>query len=145
MQRDKRLNVVLVAFGEEIVIELDTLGVNLTDTVGEDAAPGDGEANAVDAKLLAQLQIDGVLVVEVRSGIGGKAPLGLQEVVPGNLALTVSAGLTLYLVGSGSTAKDKVLGKLRRRVGDASRVNGHDEISNRLNRRASRLLMVGWP
>ena len=127
MQRDKRLNVVLVAFGEEIVIELDTFGVDFAGTVGEDAAPGDREANAVDAKLLAQLQIDGVLVVEVRSGIGGEAPLGLQKVVPGNLALTVSAGLALYLVGSGGAAKDKVLGKLRGRVGDASRINGHDD------------------
>ena len=144
MQRDKRLDVVLVALGEKVVVELDALGVDLAGAVGEDAAPGDGEADAVDAKLLAQLQVDGVLVVEVRSGIGGKAPLGLQEVVPGNLALTVSAGLALYLVGSSGAAKDKVLGKLRRRVGDASRVNGHDEISNRLNRSASRLLMIGW-
>ena len=87
MQRDERLNMVLMAFGEEVVVELDALGVDLAGAVGEDAAPGDGEADAVDAKLLAQFQIDGVLVVEVRSGIGGKAPLGLQEVVPGNLAL----------------------------------------------------------
>ena len=127
MQRDKRLNVVLVALGEEVVVELDTLGVDFAGTVGEDAAPGDGEADAVDTELLAQLQVDGVLVVEVRSGIGGEAPLGLQEVVPGNLALTVSAGLALYLVGSGGAAKDKVLGKLRGRVGDASRINGHDD------------------
>ena len=127
MQRDERLNMVLMAFGEEVVVELDALGVDLAGAVGEDAAPGDGEADAVDAKLLAQFQIDGVLVVEVRSGIGGKAPLGLQEVVPGNLALTVSAGLALYLVGSSGAAKDKVLGKLRRRVSDASRVNGHDD------------------
>ena len=127
MQRDKRLNVVLMALGEEVVVELHALGVDLAGAVGEDAAPGDGEANAVDAELLAQLQIDGVLVVEVRSGIGGEAPLGLQEVVPGDLALTVSAGLALYLVGSGGAAKDKVLGKLRGRVGDASRINGHDD------------------
>ena len=127
MQRDKRLNVVLVALGEEIVVELDALGVDLAGAVGEDAAPGNGEANAVDAELLAQLQIDGVLVVEVGGGIGGEAALGLQEVVPGDLALTVGAGFALYLVGSGGAAKDKVLGKLRRRVGDASRVNGHDD------------------
>ncbi len=127
VQRDERLNVVLVALGKQVVVELDALGVNLAGAVGEDAAPGNGEADAVDAKLLAQLQVDGVLVVEVRSGIGGKAPLGLQEVVPGDLALTVSAGLALNLVGSGGAAKDKVLGKLRGRVGDASRVNGHDD------------------
>ena len=127
MQRDKRLDVVLVALGEKVVVELDALGVDLAGAVGEDAAPSDGEADAVDAEFLAQLQVDGVLVVEVRSGIGGKAPLGLQEVVPGNLALTVSAGLALYLVGSSGAAKDKVLGKLRRRIGDASRVNGHDD------------------
>ena len=127
MQRDKRLNMVLMALGEEIVVELDALGVDFAGPVGKDAAPGNGETDAVDAKLLAQFQVDGVLVVEVRSGIGGKAPLGLQEVVPGDLALTVSAGLALYLVGSGGAAKDKVLGKLRRRIGDASRVNGHDD------------------
>ena len=139
------VGVLLKAEGGKVHKGVDGLAVDFAGAVGEDAAPGDGEANAVDAELLAQLQVDGVLVVEVRSGIGGKAPLGLQEVVPGNLALTVSAGLALYLVGSGGAAKDKVLGKLRGRVGDASRVNGHDEISNRLNRRASRLLMVGWP
>ena len=127
MQRDKRLNVVLVALGKEIVVELHALGVYLASTLGEDTAPGDGEADAVDAELLAQLQIDGVLVVEVRSGIGGETALGLQEVVPGNLALTVGAGLALYLVGSGGAAKDKVLGKLRGRVGDAGGINGHDD------------------
>lgn len=74
MQRDKRLNVVLVALGEKVVVELDTLGVDFAGSVGEDAAPGNGEANAVDAKLLAQLQVDGVLVVEVGSGIGEKRP-----------------------------------------------------------------------
>ena len=123
----------LVALGEEVVVELHALGVDLAGAVGEDAAPGDGETDAVDAELFAQLQIDGILVVEVGSGIGGEAALGLQEVVPGNLALTVSAGLALYLVGSGGAAKDKVLGKLRRRVGDASGGNGHDEVSNHLN------------
>ena len=127
MQRDKGLNVVLVALGKEVVVELDALGVDLAGAIGEDAAPGDGEANAVDAELLAQLQIDGVLVVEVRGGVGGETALRLQEIVPGDLALTVGAGLALYLVGSGGAAKDKVLGKLRRRVGDASRVNGHDD------------------
>ena len=55
MQRDKRLNVMLVAFGEKVVIELNALGVDLAGAVGKDAAPGDGEANAVDAELLAQL------------------------------------------------------------------------------------------
>ena len=133
MQRDVRLNVVLMALGKQVVVELDALGIDLAGAVGEDAAPSDGEADAVDAKLLAQLQIDGVLVVEVGSGIGGEAALGLQEVVPGNLALTVSAGLALYLVGSGGAAKDKVLGKLRRRVGDAGGGNGHDEGSNHLS------------
>ena len=127
-QGDQRLNAVLVQLVEHCIVELQTLFVgDGIITVGEDAAPGDGEANAVDAELLAQLQVDGVLVVEVRSGIGGEAPLGLQKVVPGNLALTVSAGLALYLVGSGGAAKDKVLGKLRGRVGDASRINGHDD------------------
>ena len=127
MQRDKRLNVVLVALGEEIVVELDALGVDFAGAVGEDAAPGDGEADAVDAEFLAQLQIDRVLVVEVGGGIGRETALGLQEVVPGDLALTVGSGLALYLVGSGGAAKDKVLGKLRGRVGDASRINGHDD------------------
>ena len=133
VQRDERLDVVLVALGEEVVVELHALGVDLAGAVGEDAAPGDGEANAVDAELLAQLQIDGVLVVEVGSGIGGEAALGLQEVVPGNLTLTVGAGLAFYLVGSGGAAKDKALGKLRGRVGDAGGVNGHDEGSNHLS------------
>ena len=127
VQRDERLDVMLVALGEEVVVELHALGVDLAGAVGEDTAPGDGEANAIDAELLAQLQIDGILVVEVGCGIGGEAALGLQEVVPGNLTLTVGAGLAFYLVGSGGAAKDKALGKLRGRVGDAGGVNGHDD------------------
>ena len=109
------------------MVELHALGVHLAGALGEDAAPGDGEANTVDAKLLAQLQVHRILVVEVGGGIGREAALGLQEVVPGDLALTVGAGLALYLVGSSGAAKDKVLGKLRGRVGYASRVNGHDD------------------
>ena len=49
-------DVVLVALGEEVVVELHTLGVDLAGAVGEDAAPGDGETDAVDAELFAQLQ-----------------------------------------------------------------------------------------
>ena len=109
------------------MVELHALGVHLAGALGEDAAPGDGEANTVDAKLLAQLQVHRILVVEVGGGIGREAALGLQEVVPGDLALTVGAGLALYLVGSSGAAKDKVLGELRGRLGDAGGVNGHDD------------------
>ena len=122
------LDPVLAAAAEHVLVESEPglVGLLLV-AIGEDAAPGDGEANTVDAKLLAQLQVHRILVVEVGGGIGREATLGFQKVVPGNLALTVSAGLALYLVGSSGAAKDKVLGKLRRRVGDASRVNGHDD------------------
>jgi len=112
MQRDKRLNVVLVALGEEIVVELHALGVNFAGAVGEDAAPSDGDADAVDAEALAQVDIDRILVVEIACGVGGEATLSSQEIVPGHFALAVRAGLALNLVSGGGAAKHKAVGEL---------------------------------
>ena len=76
IERDIGDNAGIVAGGKELVIESDALGVNLTSAVGEDAAPSDGDANAVNAKALAQVDIDRIFVVEVACGIGGEATLG---------------------------------------------------------------------
>ena len=76
IERDIGDNAGIVAGGKELVIESDALGVNLTSAVGEDAAPSDGDANAVNAKALAQVDIDRIFVVEVACRIGGEATLG---------------------------------------------------------------------
>ena len=125
--RNKRLNVVFVALGEEIVVELYTFGVDFAGTVA-----GKMRLHAMERRMPLMpnsSHSSRSTGTGCRSPEGDreKRPHGLQEVVPGNLAHTVSAGLALYLVGSSGAAKDKVLWKLRRRVGDASRINGHDD------------------
>ena len=112
IERDIGDNAGFVAGGKELVIEGNALGVNLTSAVGEDAAPGDGDTDAVDAEALAQVDIDRVLVVEIACGIGGEATLGCQEIVPGHFALAVRAGLAFNLVSSGGAAKHKAVGEL---------------------------------
>ena len=112
IERDIGDNAGFIAGGKELVIEGNTLGVNLTSAAGEDTAPSDGDANTVDAKALAQVDIDRVLVVEIACGVGGEATLGCQEIVPGYFALAVRTGLALNLVSGGGAAKHKAVGEL---------------------------------
>ena len=112
IERDIGDNAGIIAGGKELVIEGNTLGVNLASAVGEDAAPSDGDADTVDAEALAQVDIDRVLVVEIACGIGGEATLSCQEIVPGHFALAVRAGLALNLVSGGGAAKHKAVGEL---------------------------------
>ena len=53
IERDIGDNAGFIAGGKELVIEGNTLGVDLASAVGEDTAPSDGDANAVNAKALA--------------------------------------------------------------------------------------------
>ena len=112
IERDIGDNAGFIAGGEKLVIESDALGVNLTGAVGEDAAPSDGDTDAVDAEALAQIDIDRILVVEIACGVGGEATLSSQEIVPGHFALAVRAGLALNLVSGGGAAKYKAVGEL---------------------------------
>ena len=112
IERDIGDDAGFIAGGKELVIEGNTLGVDLASAVGEDAAPSDGDADTVDAKALAQVDIDRVLVVEIACRIGGEATLGCQEIVPGHFALAVRTGLALNLVSSGGAAKHKAVGEL---------------------------------
>jgi len=80
IERDIGDNAGFIAGGEKLVIESDALGVNLAGATGEDAAPGDGDTNAVNAEALAQVDIDRILVVEVACGVGGEATLSSQEI-----------------------------------------------------------------
>ena len=112
IERDIGDDAGIVAGGKKLVIEGDALGVNLAGAVGEDAAPSDGDADAVDAEALAQVDIDRILVVEIACGVGGEATLSSQEIVPGHFALAVRAGLALNLVSGGGAAKHKAVGEL---------------------------------
>ena len=69
MERDVRFDTVSLAGAEDVVVERDTLRVHLSDALRKDAAPRDGDANAVDAKALAQGKVMLVLVIEVGSGV----------------------------------------------------------------------------
>ncbi len=112
IERDIGDNASFVAGGKKLVIESDALGVNLASATGEDTAPSDGDTNAVNAKTLAQVDIDRILVVEIACGVGGETTLGCQEIVPGHFALAVRAGLALNLVSGGGAAKHKAVGEL---------------------------------
>ena len=112
IERDIGNNASFVAGGKKLVIEGNTLGVDLASTVGEDAAPSDGDTDTVDAEALAQVDIDRILVVEITCGVGGEATLSSQEIVPGHFALAVRAGLALNLVSGGGAAKYKAVGEL---------------------------------
>ena len=125
VQRHIGLNMALVALGKEVVVELHALGVHAPCALGKDTAPRDGEADAVDVELLAEFQVTWVLVVEVRGRVGREAPLRLQEVVPGHLALAVGAGLALHLVGRGGATEDEVVGELLGGMVDHVRVERH--------------------
>ncbi len=101
-----------LALGKERVVEGHALGVELARARGEDAGPRYGDADAVHAKALAKLQVNGVAVVEVRGRVGREAPLGGEKIVPGHAALAVRAGLALDLVGRGRAAVNESLGEL---------------------------------
>ena len=87
IERDIGDNAGFVAGGEKLMIEGDTLVVDLASAVGEDAAPSDGDADTVDAEALAQVDIDRVLVVEIACGIGGRSDPELPGNRPRALAL----------------------------------------------------------
>ena len=112
IERDIGDNAGFIAGGKELVIEGNTLGVDLAGAVGEDTAPSDGDTDTVDAEALAQVDIDRVLVIEIACGVGGETALSSQEIVPGHFALAVRAGLALNLVSSGGAAKHKAVGEL---------------------------------
>lgn len=97
---------------EEVMVVLDALGIDLAGSGGEDAAPGDGEADAVHAKALAKLKVARVLVVEVACGVGGEAALLLEEVVPSDLSFAVRLGFALDLIGCRGASEYKVGGEL---------------------------------
>ena len=52
MKRHKGLYAMGMASGEQVVVELHALGVHLSGALGEDARPGNRDANAVDAEAL---------------------------------------------------------------------------------------------
>jgi hypothetical protein len=112
VERHVRLHAPGATFREEPMVERHALGVGHGIVpVGEDARPCDGDADAVDAILLAEPQVLRIAVVEVTRRVGGEQALLVQVVVPGNLALAVRARLALALVGRRRRAKHEVLGK----------------------------------
>ena len=112
VERDVGLDAVRSAALEEVMVVLDALGIDLAGSGGEDAAPGDGEADAVHAKALAKLKVARVLVVEVACGVGGEAALLLEEVVPSDLSFAVRLGFALDLIGCRGASEYKVGGEL---------------------------------
>jgi len=93
------------------VVELHALGIHGPGTLGEDAAPGYGHADAVDAEPLAELEVLAVAVVEVARRVTEEAPLLGEEVVPSDLPLAMGEGLALALVGGGGAAVDETFGE----------------------------------
>ena len=70
VQRHEGLDATTAALLEEPVIEGHSLGIRLADALGEDARPGNGDTDPVDAILARELEVDRILVVEVARGVG---------------------------------------------------------------------------
>ena len=114
MQRDIGNHAVGMTSPKDLVVEVHALGIDVADALRKDATPGDGDADAVDAKALAELEVMVVLMIEVRCRIGREATPLRQEAVPRHRALTMAAGLALALVGSGCPTKHEAFGKRER-------------------------------
>ena len=123
------LDSVGAAAGEKVVVEGDALSVGLAHAaIGKDAAPGDRHADAVHAKALAQLEVAIVAVIEVAGGLGRKAALLGEVVVPCDLALAMGLASAFYLVGSGGATKNKVVRKALGGIGGKDGAHGKSNL-----------------
>ena len=111
MERDVRLDTVSSACAENVMVERDALGIHLSDALGKDAAPRNGDANAIDSKALAQRKVMLVVVIEIGSGICRESALLGEEGVPRDLALSMAMGLAFTLVSGRSSSENEALGK----------------------------------
>ncbi len=113
VERHIGLDAVFFAAGEEFVVVGDALGDRLgIVAVGEDAAPGDRDADRVDAVLGREADVLLVAVVEIARGVGQEAALGDEVIVPHRLALAGDLRRPLGLVGGGRGAPDESPGEL---------------------------------
>jgi hypothetical protein len=69
MERYVWFDTVGLACAENVMVERDTLGIHAADALGKDAAPRNGDTDAIDSKALAKSKVMLVLMVEVGSGI----------------------------------------------------------------------------
>ena len=74
---------------EKIMIECHALGIRLARAFGEDAAPGDRDADPVHAELFAEGEVGIVAVIEVAGGLGREAPLFGKVIIPCHLAFAI--------------------------------------------------------
>ena len=126
-QRHERLDAVLLALVEHAVVEGEAGLIRLlVVAVREDAAPGDGHAEDVEAHLGEQRDVLGVVVVEVDAVVVGVELVRLDidrnltrlleaaahEVVVDARAAPVDIPRALELVGRGGTAPEEALREL---------------------------------
>ena len=124
---DQRLDAVLLELVEDPVVEGQPLLVGLgLVTEREDTAPGDGEAEDLEAHLRQQGDVLGVTVVEVdglklevvrSGGLGGRGQDAPGHDVLNGQALAVLVVGALDLVGSGGSAPQEAAGEAQVRVG----------------------------
>ena len=115
MQRDERLDALGDALVDELVIVGDALLVHGADAIRDDARPGNGDADAVDAEGLAEAQILLVLMIEVAGRVAViAAPGAVQILIPGAGAAAILRRRTLDLIGRRGAAEDKALRKIFR-------------------------------
>ena len=124
---DQRLDAVLLELVEDPVVEGQPLLVGLgLVTEREDAAPGDGEAEDLEAHLRQQGDVLGVTVVEVDGlelevvrcgGLGGRGQDAPGHDVLDGQALAVLVVGALDLVGGGGSAPQEAAGEAQVGVG----------------------------
>ncbi len=100
---------------DELVVEVDALLVRLAGAVGEDARPGDGEAEGLQTHALHHLDVLRVAVVEVVGDVAGVAVGGLAggvgEGVPDGDAAAAFVDRAFHLIGRGGGAPEEAAGK----------------------------------
>jgi hypothetical protein len=104
IQSDARLDLRRQQLVDEPRVEVDSLLVDLPESEGEDAGPGDREAVGLNAEFGHQCHVVSVAVVVIAGdipGISAEDPSGLlAEDIPDRESLAVLAGGTFDLIGS---------------------------------------------
>ena len=115
MQGYERLNPLLDALVNQVVVVVNACLIDGTLALRQDAGPGDGNADAVYPEIMGQLQILLVLVIEIAGRVCREAAArAVHVVIPGTWASAIFPGSTFHLISSSGSTEDEVLRELRK-------------------------------
>jgi hypothetical protein len=128
---------------KEPLVEVEAFGVRSAGALGEDARPGDREAEGLRAQILHQGDVLFIEVIKVVGHVGGFALMGLagrvRKGVPHGGAAAVGADGALDLISGGCGAPQKSLREgVRRGLGDLREIGRGGAKNKRLAGRRGR-------